>query len=104
MICRKRLVEGLSEDDGVLMLEGLDDALIGFSRRCSEPIAAVYDRKKMIAVLATRDGMTEEAADKSIDADISGACVGPGTPVVMFPCDSDWRVPDRRLVWLRIAS
>lgn len=69
-------------DENVLLIEGHDDALVGFARRCGEPMVAVYDRVLIIEELM-RQGASFEDADEYVAFNIEGAWLGPGTPVVM---------------------
>lgn len=70
-------------DPDVLCFEGFDDALIGFSQRCGEPVVAVYAYTKLIDVLCTRDGVDAETAAEFVAVNVVGAWLGPRTPVVV---------------------
>ena len=70
-----------------LIADGLDDAIIGIGRRCSKPDITIYDTKKVLEILTTRDGMTYEEADEFFEFNIVGAWVGEGTPIFMVEDD-----------------
>jgi len=71
--------------DGELMLaDGLGDAMVGVGMRCSQPDVAVYDVKKIIAILMSRDGMTHDEAVEFFEFNISGGWVGEQTPIWMY--------------------
>jgi hypothetical protein len=59
--------------------DGLDTALIGwtYGTRC----LAVYDSRKVIDLLVSRDGMTYEEAEEYFDFNIAGAYMGVFTPI-----------------------
>jgi len=69
------------ENPDALTADGLDDAFIGFARRCGQPTLAAYSTKKILDILMTRDGMTYEEANEYFDFNIGGGWVGPGTPI-----------------------
>lgn len=68
-------------DPNILMADGFEDALEGYLVRFDGPPVAVYDREKCLKVLIDRDGMTEEAAEEFFEFNVSGAYVGPYTPL-----------------------
>ena len=41
-------LEGKPMDDGILLADGFEEALIGVGRRCGKPDIAVYDTDKCI--------------------------------------------------------
>lgn len=74
-------------DDKALLADGFEDAFIGFTILPDGDIPlAVYDRAKCIEILMTRDGMTLEDADEYFDFNVSGAYMGPGTPLFIHSC------------------
>ena len=73
-------------DENVLLMDGFDEALIGFAERINTPLIAIYDWNKMVEVLMTRDGMEYEEAVEYISYNCLGAWVGERTPLIMmFP-------------------
>ena len=72
---------GLNVRAEILLADGLEGALIGLGRRCSQPDIAVYSIPLAMAVLVTRDGMREEEAREYLEFNSIGAWVGPATPI-----------------------
>ena len=70
-------------DISLLLMDGFDEAFIGFSQRINEPELAVYDYELMVATLVNRDGMTPEDAEEYIEFNCIGAWVGEQTPVIV---------------------
>lgn len=74
-----------NNDQDTLLMDGFDDALIGFSQRINEPILAVYSWELMMKVCMDRDGMTDEEAEEYISYNCIGAWVGEKTPIIVTP-------------------
>lgn len=72
-------------EENALLMDGFDDAIIGFSRRINEPLLAVYSWQKMMDTLITRDGMEYEEAEEYIEYNCIGAWVGERTPIIVVP-------------------
>jgi hypothetical protein len=93
----------LSEEQPILVMDGLDDAFIGVGftfgdahavydkeklleilteKKGLKPIA-VYDRERIIKLLVDRDGITREDAEEYISFNIDGAYVGKLTPIIL---------------------
>ena len=66
-----------------LLMDGFDEACIGFSQRINEPVLAVYSYDKMVEVLMTRDSMDDEEAEEYIEYNCVGAWVGERTPIIV---------------------
>ena len=66
------------DDTGILSADGLDAAVLGVT--FGEPRRLIYDYAKVIEILMV-GGMDEEAAQEFADFNISGAYVGPQTPI-----------------------
>lgn len=79
----RELLAELGED--VLLMDGFDDAIIGYSQRINDPILAVYSWDLMVKVLMERDGMSDEEAMEYIDFNCLGAWVGEQTPIIVLP-------------------
>ena len=73
--------------DDLLLMDGLDDAIIGTSQRINEPVLAVYSWEKIITILTERDNMDFEDAVEFIEFNILGSWVGENTPIVVMPLD-----------------
>lgn len=69
--------------ESVLLCDGFDEAVIGFSQRMNEPLLAVYSYDKMVDILIERDGLSYEDATEYIDFNVVGAWVGPQTPIIV---------------------
>ena len=69
--------------ESALLMDGFENAFIGFSQRINEPVLAVYSRVKMAEVLMTRDGMTYDEAEEFIEYNCVGAWVGEQTPIIV---------------------
>lgn len=70
--------------ESTLLMDGFDEAFIGFSRRINEPVLAVYDYDKMVDVLVKRDGLGYDEAVEYIDYNCVGAWVGEQTPIIVM--------------------
>ena len=79
----RELLAELGED--VLLMDGFDDAIIGYSQRINDPILAVYSWDLMVKVLMERDDMSDEEAMEYIDFNCLGAWVGEQTPIIVLP-------------------
>lgn len=69
--------------EDALLMDGFDEALIGFSQRINEPILAVYSYQVMVDVCVFRDGMSYEEAEEYIEYNCIGAWVGERTPIIV---------------------
>ncbi len=71
-------------EDGLLVMDGFDDCIIGVGQRFTDHFV-IYDLRKVLDKLMA-DGMTEEEAIEWHEFNQLGAWVGPRTPVFMhFP-------------------
>lgn len=77
----------LQQDENALLMDGFDEALIGFSQRINEPLLAVYSYSKMMEALISRDGMTDEEAMEYVDYNCVGSWVGERTPIIVVPLE-----------------
>ena len=77
---RKQLAE---VNPQALLADGLDDALIGYARRCGQPELAVYDYDKAVSIFMSRDGMTYEEAVEFMEFNVVGAWMGENTPLFL---------------------
>ena len=73
------------ENDSPLLMNGFEQALIGFGQRINEPLLAIYSWSEMVKVLMTRDGMSDEEAIEYISYNCQGAWVGERTPIIVEP-------------------
>tara|TARA_B110000503_G_C6856197_1_gene292926 strand:+ start:299 stop:598 length:300 start_codon:yes stop_codon:yes gene_type:complete len=70
-------------DEEMLLMDGFEDAFIGFSRRCGQPTLATYSFLKMLQVLVDRDDMSFEEAEEYIMFNCEGAWMGALTPIIL---------------------
>ena len=85
MPTREKLTENFKDiDEEALLMDGFDEACIGFSQRINEPVLAVYSYDKMVEVLMTRDGMDYDEASEFIDFNCVGAWIGERTPIIVM--------------------
>lgn len=75
----------MNRDESVLLADGFDEALLGFSQRINEPLTAVYSYRIVIETLMNRDGMSREDAEEYAEFNILGSWVGPQTPIFVMP-------------------
>ena len=87
MTKRERMAEelegaGFADGEGPLFADGLDDAILGVSRRFGQatPLVA-YDYGRVISTPMERDGMGREEAEEFFEFNIIGSWVGDGTPL-----------------------
>ena len=52
---------------GMVVIEGMDDAVIGYAEKSDGGLRLVYDFDKIVDVFVDRDGMTVEEAMEFID-------------------------------------
>lgn len=76
------LEELAEENPKALLLDGLEDAFIGISRRCGQPSLATYDRNRCIGILMERDSLPYEEAVEFFEFNTAGAWAGPHTPII----------------------
>lgn len=70
------------ENPEALLFDGMDDALIGVSRRCGQQPLAVYDQERCIKCLMEQ-GMDYETADEFFEFNVVGGWMGEMTPIVL---------------------
>lgn len=70
--------------EGMVVADGLDAAIIGTAQLFNAEVF-VYDVKKVLGILMTRDEMSYEDAWEFFSFNIEGAYVGEQTPIWMHP-------------------
>lgn len=65
----------------LLLADGLEDALIGYTLNHHHPVCAVYDYGKCMTVLQQRDNMTSDEAEECLSFNTLGAYVGESGPL-----------------------
>lgn len=83
---REEITEAATQGEfTVAFMDGFDDAIVGLvSRFGMESPVVLYDRKKMVEILKTRDGMTEDDAEEYVSFNCEGAWVGEQTPAFLL--------------------
>ena len=71
-------------DEEIMLMDGFEEAFIGFSRRCGQPTLATYSFDKMIQILVERDGMDVIEAEEYVSYNCAGAWMGELTPVILY--------------------
>ena len=71
--------DNLGEGDEMLCADGFEAAILGVTES-SEPVV-VYDWDECVRILRVRDDMTEEDAIEHMSFNVTGAYVGPRTPI-----------------------
>jgi len=78
-------------DEEMLLMDGFEDAFIGFSKRCGQPTLATYSFLKMLQVLVDRDDMSFEEAEEYIMYNCEGAWMGELTPIILHEYYDPWK-------------
>ena len=78
-----QILEFLSDwqEEDFLLADGLEGAFVGVAYGKLRKPVACYDRQKCIAILMTRDGMTEDEAEEFFQFNVEDAWVGDRTPM-----------------------
>jgi len=85
---REKISNYLNENgESVILMDGFDEALIGFSQRINEPLLAVYSWEKMIDLCIKRDKMEYEEAIDYVQYNCISAWIGDETPVIVMPLE-----------------
>lgn len=80
----EQIREWISEyNEGALLADGFDSAIIGLAERCGQPMLVVYDFDKCVRILEERDGMDRDDAIEFMEFNVVGAWVGDGTPLFL---------------------
>ena len=70
--------------EGAVILDGLDDAIIGIVEEFGNGPRILYSHKKIINILCERDGMNESDAIEFYDYNILGLFAGEQNPVFLI--------------------
>lgn len=88
MTTREKISKLFEEmDESVLLMDGFEEAFIGYSQRINEPVLAVYSYERMLGVLVRRDDMDYDEAAEYISYNCLGAWVGEKTPIIVMGSD-----------------
>jgi hypothetical protein len=94
MVMNKTELESLiyyETDEEIMLMDGFEEAFIGFSKRCGQPTLATYSYEKMLQVLIERDQMDIEEADEYIMYNCEGAWMGELTPIILHEYNDPWK-------------
>jgi hypothetical protein len=67
--------------EGAVILDGLDDAIIGIVEEFGNSPRILYSKDKILEILQKRDGMTYEESEEFYDYNILGLHAGEQNPV-----------------------
>jgi hypothetical protein len=82
---RDELTENLSElNPEALLADGFEKALLGYTANYHHTHVAVYSARRCIAILVSRDGMTEDEAEEFFSLNTLGAYVGENGPLFIW--------------------
>lgn len=73
----------------MILIDGMNEAIVGFVERCGTEPLACYDIDKCIQILIDRDNMTDEEALEYFSYNILGAYMGEHTPMFLTNINSD---------------
>jgi hypothetical protein len=76
-------------DPNTLYADGFEDALIGLGWQHTK-LLAVYDYKKCVEILMTREEMTHEEAIEWMEYNVVGSYAGEYTPIFVIGEDSGY--------------
>jgi len=62
--------------EGAILLDGLEDAIIGITEEFGIGRRVLYSKEKIITILCERDGMTKEESEEFYDFNILGLYAG----------------------------
>jgi hypothetical protein len=63
--------------EGAIILDGLDEAIMGIAEEFGNGYRIVYSKSKIFGILMNRDGMTEEEAIEFYEYNILGLYASP---------------------------
>jgi len=80
-ILSKDLLFEVASDDGMLIWDGLDEAILGLASRCGENTVVAYDIDKIIEILIKDEGMSYIEAIEYYSFHLEGAHLGDSSPI-----------------------
>lgn len=69
--------------EGVIVLDGLDSAIIGITQEFGNGPRILYSRNKILEILQERDEMTHSEAEEFYDYNILGLYAGEQNPIFL---------------------
>jgi hypothetical protein len=71
--------------EGAILLDGLDDAILGVVEEFGAPGCRIlYSKHKILTILCERDGMTWSEAEEFYDYNILGLYAGEQNPIFLI--------------------
>ena len=70
--------------EGAIVLDGLDDAIVGIVEQFGSSPRILYSKDKILEILQVRDLMTEQEAEEFYDYNILGLYAGEQNPVFLI--------------------
>jgi hypothetical protein len=70
--------------EGAVILDGLDDAIIGIVEEFGNGPRILYSRNKIIEILCQREGMSYEEAEEFYGFNILGLYAGEQNPIFLI--------------------
>lgn len=84
-------MSSIEDNNDIILADGWESAFLGIGIQFNKRVA-VYDLGRIIKILVNRDQMTYEEAREYIDFNITGAYVGPNTPVFLEYMDIEYLI------------
>lgn len=69
--------------EGAILLDGLDDAMIGITQEFGNGPRVLYSKDKILNILQERDEMTHSEAEEFYDFNILGLYAGEQNPIFL---------------------
>ena len=69
--------------EGAILLDGLDNAMIGITQEFGNGPRVLYSKDKILNILQERDGMTHSEAEEFYDFNILGLYAGEQNPIFL---------------------
>jgi len=70
--------------EGAILLDGLDDAIIGITEEFGKDSRILYSKSKILYILCKRDGMHISEAEEFYNFNILGLYAGEQSPVFLI--------------------
>jgi hypothetical protein len=70
--------------DGILLVDGFDDCILGIGSRCGQEDIAIYSSDLIVEKIMKRDGVSWDDAYQDFEYNTLGSYVGEKTPIFLF--------------------
>ena len=80
-------VLALAEEEGMIIVDGFDDAIIGLSSRCGGNTIIAYDIDRMVLIMSERESISFEESYEYIEYNIIGQYCGEMSPCFIRKTD-----------------